>query len=109
MSKIYKLLVNVPLSHADTLRQALGDAGAGQVGNYSHCSFSVRGTGRFLPNAAANPHIGSAGHLETVEEEQIQVDVREDLLKPVLAAMRKAHPYEEIGFEVYEQVDISLL
>lgn len=109
MSKLYKLLVNTPLSHADAVRKALGDAGAGQVGHYSHCSFSIRGTGRFIPNEAANPHIGAAGRLEAVEEEQIQVDVREDCLKAVLAAMRAAHPYEEIGFEVYEQVDISLL
>ncbi len=109
MTKLYKLIVNTPLSHADAVRKAMGDAGAGQVGNYSHCSFSVRGTGRFLPNAGANPHIGQIGQLESVEEEQIQVDVTADKLQTVITAMKSAHPYEEIGFEIYEQIDISKL
>lgn len=105
MTKLYKLVVNVPLTHADAVRKAIGDAGAGQVGNYSHCSFSICGTGRFLPNERANPHIGRSGTLETVEEEQIQVDVTRDKLSNVISAMRSAHPYEEIGFEIYEQID----
>lgn len=109
MAKIYKLLVNTPLSHAEAVRKAMGDAGAGQVGHYSHCSFSVRGTGRFLPHAGATPHIGQIGQLESVEEEQIQVDVPAGKLQSVIAAMKSAHPYEEIGFEIYEQVDISTL
>lgn len=105
MTKLYKLVVNVPLTHADAVRSAIGNAGAGQVGNYSHCSFTVKGTGRFMPNDKANPHIGTAGKLESVEEEQIQVDVAADIIADVIKAMKAAHPYEEIGFEVYEQVD----
>lgn len=108
MVKKYKLIVNVPLTHADAVRKALGDAGAGKVGNYTHCSFSVRGTGRFIPNAQANPHIGQSGQLETVEEEQIQVDVTGPDMKAVLAAMRASHPYEEIGYEIYEIIDNSI-
>jgi hypothetical protein len=105
VAKLYKLVFNVPLSHADRVRRAIGDAGAGQVGNYSHCSFSVRGTGRFLPNSNANPHIGKAGIFEEVEEEQIQVDVKQDRVQTVIDALLEAHPYEEVGFEVYEQLD----
>ncbi len=105
MPKRYKLVVNVPLSHADALRDALGRAGAGRIGNYSHCSFSTCGTGRFLPNDQANPHIGHAGQLETVEEEQIQVDVLHDDMKAVLQALEQTHPYEEPGYEIYEMVD----
>ena len=105
MTKLYKLIVNVPSTHADIVRQAMGDAGAGQVGNYSHCSFTAKGTGRFLPNESANPHIGMAGKLESVEEEQIQVDVTADQITKVISAMKSVHPYEEIGFDVYEQVD----
>lgn len=108
MSAKFKLVVNVPITHADAVRQALGDVGAGTVGNYSHCSFSVRGTGRFLPNEHANPHIGKAGQLETVEEEQIQVDVLRKDMKLVLVALRNAHPYEEPGYEIYEMVDESV-
>ena len=100
---LYKLIVNVPLTHADDVRQALGDAGAGRVGLYSHCSFSVRGMGRFLPLAGATPHIGRVGVPEQVEEEQIQVNVTSADLPAVLQALRKAHPYEEPGYELYRQ------
>ena len=103
--KLYKLIFNVPLSHADQVRKAIGDAGAGQVGNYSHCSFSVRGKGRFIPNEKANPHVGKAGQYEEVEEEQVQVDVMQNKIQDVIDALLKAHPYEEVGFEIYEQLD----
>lgn len=97
----YKLVVNVPASHADAVRKAMGDAGAGRAGHYAHCSFSIRGTGRFTSEPGANPHIGRIGIPETVEEEQIQVDVMKEDMKPALAAMIAAHPYEEIGYEIY--------
>ena len=97
----YKLVVNVPVSHADAVRKAMGEAGAGRVERYSNCSFSIRGTGRFTPEEGASPHIGRIGLPETVEEEQIQVDVMKDDMKTVLSAMIAAHPYEEIGYEIY--------
>lgn len=105
----YKLVVNVPLTHADAVRKALGDAGTGRVGTYSHCSFSVRGQGRFTPLVGANPHIGQIGTPEVVEEEQIQVDVNDADIKPVLTALKAAHPYEEIGYEIYRLLDEDLL
>lgn len=108
MPACYKLVVNVPLSHADAVRKALGDVGAGQVGNYSHCSFSVTGTGRFLPDEKANPHIGVTGVLETVAEEQIQVNVLHKDMRNVLAALKASHPYEEIGYEIYAMIDESI-
>lgn len=97
----YKLIVNVPVTHADAVRKAMGDAGAGRVSLYQDCSFSVRGVGRFTPRPGANPHIGAIGIPETVEEEQIQVDIMKDDVKAVVAAMKDAHPYEEIGYELY--------
>ncbi len=108
MAKIYKLIVNVPFSHADAVRKSIGDAGAGNVGNYSHCSFSVRGTGRFMPMEGATPHIGTIGSPEAVEEEQIQVDVTADRLEDVLKALWASHPYEEIGYDLYEKVSPPL-
>lgn len=105
MPERYKLIVNVPLTHADAVRKALGDAGAGRYGHYSHCSFSIRGTGRFLPGAGATPHIGKPGKPETVEEEQIQVDVALEDIHAVIAALKATHPYEEIGYEVYTLAD----
>lgn len=91
-----KISTTVPIENADELRKALGDAGAGIFGDYKYCSFSVTGKGRFLPLDGANPHIGQVGKLETVEEEQIEVICDRAVAKQVVAAMKKAHPYEEV-------------
>ncbi len=108
MTKKYKLIVNVPLTHADAVRQAMGDAGAGVIGNYTHCSFSVRGTGRYKGNAYSNPHIGQAGQYESVEEERIETSyIPADKLRAVMAAMEEAHPYEETAYEIVELVDLD--
>ena len=100
-SKNVKLVVFVPLSHADVVRQALGEAGAGKIGNYDFCSFSSRGTGRFRGNENANPSIGEAGKYEAVEEERIEAIVPREILKEVIDKVRSVHPYEEVAFDVY--------
>jgi len=72
-----KIVVYVPLDHASSVRQAIGAAGGGRLGKYSYCSFSMRGVGRFMPEAGAKPHIGAVGdpprsckaQLEAVEED----------------------------------------
>ena len=76
MNEAVKLVVFVPLSHADDVRQALGEAGAGKLGNYSFCSFSSHGTGRYKGNKNSKPFIGKAGQLESAEEERIEVTDR---------------------------------
>lgn len=96
-----KIVVYVPLSHADKVREAIGQAGGGKLGNYSSCSFSTRGLGRFKPEAGANPHIGSVGQMEAVEEERIEVSVEDALLKGVVSAIKEVHPYEEVALDVY--------
>ena len=96
-----KLVVFVPNSHAEQVRQALGNTGAGFIGNYSHCTFSTEGTGRFLPEEGTNPYIGKHGKLAEVAEVRIETIVPEPLLKKVIAAMLKAHPYEEVAYDVY--------
>ena len=98
----YKLVVYVPLTHADVVREAIGSAGGGKIGNYSHCSFSSRGQGRFLPLDGANPHIGTVGTPEILEEERIEVTVDEEVLDVVIQAMKEAHPYDEIAYDVYK-------
>jgi len=96
-----KLVVSVPLSHADAVRQALGKAGAGKIGNYDFCSFSSRGMGRFRGNEKANPAIGEAGKFEAVEEERIEVIVPREILEKVIEKVKSVHPYEEIAFDIY--------
>jgi hypothetical protein len=105
--KQYKIVVFVPETHAAQLREAMGNAGAGRIGNYSHCTFSVKGVGRFRPDADANPTIGEVGKLEAVEEERIETVCSEARLMDVLKAIRNAHPYEEPATDVYPLVVIG--
>jgi hypothetical protein len=96
-----KIVVFVPLTHADQVREAIGMAGGGKLGKYSFCSFSTRGVGRFKPDEGANPHIGKVGKLESVEEERIEVVCDEKVLKDVISAIKKVHPYEEVALDIY--------
>lgn len=100
-----KLVTFVPLENADAVREALGKAGAGVIGEYSFCSYSVVGKGRFLPSENASPHIGQPGKPEVVEEERIEVVCERNNAKKVIAAMREAHPYEEVAFDIYPLLD----
>jgi len=70
-SKNVKIVVFVPETHADIVREAMGRAGAGVIGNYTFCSFSTKGIGRFKPEEGAHPNIGEAGKFESVPEERI--------------------------------------
>jgi hypothetical protein len=105
MNKNVKLVVFVPLSHSDIVRQALGDAGAGKIGNYDFCSFSSRGIGRFRGNEKSNPVIGKAGEYESVEEDRIEVVLPRAILNEVIEKMKSVHPYEEVAFDVYSLED----
>ena len=98
----YKVVVTVPENEADALREVIGNAGGGRVGNYAYCSFSVKGTGRFLPVDGAKPAIGKVGKLEQVVEERIEITCDGENVKSVVAAIREAHSYEEPAIDVYE-------
>lgn len=98
----YKLVVYVPTTHTDSVREVIGKVGAGKIGNYTFCSFSTKGMGRFKPEEGANPHIGNVGELESVEEERIEVTVSEEILDSVIKAMKSAHPYEEVAYDIYK-------
>ncbi|WML47489.1 Nif3-like dinuclear metal center hexameric protein [Neobacillus sp. PS3-34] len=100
-TNLKKLVVFVPVENEKEVRDALGKAGAGAIGNYSHCSFSTNGSGRFLPGENTNPFIGEQGKLETVDEVRLETIVPEALLKKAVTAMIKAHPYEEVAYDVY--------
>lgn len=104
-----KIVTFCPLENADSIRYALGSAGAGELGEYSFCSYSTIGKGRFTPSQDANPHIGTSGQPEVVEEERIEVVCERAKAKAVIAAMKAAHPYEEVAFDIYPLVEESLL
>ena len=100
-----KIVVFVPKTHTDIVRKAMGDAGAGKIGNYGYCSFSIKGIGRYTPLEGAKPAIGEVGKFEEVEEERIECICKVSDAKQVLSAMRKVHPYEEIAFDIYPLID----
>ena len=104
IEEVVKIVVYVPESHASQVREALGNAGSGKVGNYSHTSFSVKGTGRFLPLLGAHPSIGQVGKMEEVSEERIETVCYKKDLEKVIAAVKKVHPYEEVALDVYPLV-----
>lgn len=100
-SKNVKIVVFVPESHTNIVREAIGKAGAGKIGNYTHCSFSSKGLGRFKPEGGAHPAIGEVGKLESVQEERIEFMCDRNLVKDVVAAVKKVHPYEEVALDIY--------
>jgi len=97
---IKKLTTYVPNEHAEILRKALFKAGAGQIGNYDHCSFNTGGIGTYLPNENANPSVGSVGKLHEESETSIGVYFEKHQEKSVLKALFKTHPYEEVAYEI---------
>ena len=99
-NSLFHLTTYVPISDKEKLLTALHDAGAGNLGNYSHCSFVVEGKGRFLPRENSTPAIGEKDKMAQVEEEQINVIVPKHTKNAVLKALKAAHPYETIAYEL---------
>lgn len=100
-ARLKKLVVYVPEDHADAVREAVCNAGAGQIGKYAQCSFAAPGEGTFLPIDGAQPYIGQVEKLERVRELRLEMVVPEAVMPDVLAAMRRAHPYEEIAYDIF--------
>ena len=99
-----KWVVYVPHENAEAVREAVFEAGAGHIGAYSHCSWSVSGIGQFLPHEGASPAVGSVGSIERVAEDRFEVVAPAHARGAVLEAMRAAHPYEEPAFDIFALV-----
>ncbi|MBP2649662.1 MAG: NGG1p interacting factor 3 protein [Firmicutes bacterium] len=99
--KLLKLVVFVPESHSDKVRDAVTRAGAGHIGKYSHCTFSTGGIGTFLPLNGTNPFIGKIGQLEQAGEVRLETILPEKASAKVVTAMLEAHPYEEVAYDLY--------
>ncbi|MCC2546280.1 Nif3-like dinuclear metal center hexameric protein [Hymenobacter sp. BT175] len=95
-----KLVVFVPAGHAEPLLQALHQAGAGQIGQYHDCSFRSAGMGTFTPGVGSNPYLGQPGEPEQAEELRVEVLLPLHRQRAVLQAMRQAHPYEEVAYDL---------
>jgi hypothetical protein len=97
-----KLVVFVPREALDAVREALFAAGAGRIGDYEHCSWYTEGTGTFLGGKGTSPSVGQAGREERVAELRLETVFPAERQDAVLDALRRAHPYEEPAFDVYE-------
>ncbi len=97
---IQKLTTYVPLKSVDKVRGALFNSGAGNIGNYSNCSFNIEGTGSYMGNDKSNPVIGKKGELRLEKEVQIGITYQKHVHSSVLKALFNSHPYEEVAYEV---------
>lgn len=102
---IFKIVTFVPIKNAQKVMQAMGDAGAGVLGNYYHTSFSTKGIARFTPGKDAHPSIGRVGQPQEVEEERIEVICEKEKVKDIVSAIKRVHPYEEIPIEIYKLIN----
>ncbi|GMA56123.1 dinuclear metal center YbgI/SA1388 family protein [Alicyclobacillus sacchari] len=97
-----KLVVYTPKESVESVRQTIGDAGAGCIGNYSHCTFAAPGTGSFVPGDGTHPYVGEVGKLELVSEVRLETVVPAYRLADVVSAMLRVHPYEEVAYDIYD-------
>jgi dinuclear metal center YbgI/SA1388 family protein len=100
--QLRKLAVFVPHDHAEKLRKALFEAGAGNIGNYDSCSFNIEGSGTFRALEGADPFTGNIGEIHSESETRVEVIFPYYQENKILMAMRENHPYEEVAFDVFK-------
>ncbi len=112
---IYKLTTYVPVKEAENVRAALFDIGAGNIGNYDHCSFNISGEGTFKGNNESNPHVGQKGKLHTENEIQLNITFEKHLKSKILQTLFTNHPYEEVAYEItklantYQKIGLGMI
>ena len=103
----YTLVVYVPEASLDEVKNALFEAGAGQLGPYEKCCWQVLGLGQFSPMSGSSPYIGRQNELSVVPEYRVEMMVQKIRIRAVLAALHKAHPYEVPAFTVVANLDVG--
>ncbi|MCT4639628.1 MAG: Nif3-like dinuclear metal center hexameric protein [Bacteroidales bacterium] len=98
---LYKLVVFIPEKHLENVSSKIFEAGAGNIGNYDCCGFSADGQGTFRGNEDANPFVGSVGELHKEKEVRFETIFPKHKKSSVVKAMLKAHPYEEVAYDIY--------
>ena len=100
-NELVKIVVYVPASHTEKVRNAMFNAGAGNIGAYSNCSFGAKGEGTFTANENAKPFVGEIGKLHIEDEVKIEMIATKNNLHEIKKAIVKNHPYEEVAFDIY--------
>lgn len=97
---MYKLCLYVPASHLESVKAALFEAGAGRIGNYDSCCWQTLGTGQFRALDGSSPFTGELDRVAQVEEYRVEMVCADEKVTAVVAALRRAHPYEEPAFDL---------
>ncbi len=103
---MYKLNVYIPLKYKEVVKSAMFKQGAGNVGNYDSCCFEVIGMGQFRPLKGSQPHLGQQNIIEVVEEVRVELVVPDSKIHDVVKAMKEAHPYETVAYDVFKMEEI---
>lgn len=102
-----KLVTFVPQDDVDTVVDALAEAGAGHIGDYTRCHFRVDGTGSFRPDEGAEPHVGRVGEVHHEPEARVEMELPRGAVGRVVAALVAAHPYEEVAYDLHPLLDVD--
>jgi hypothetical protein len=103
---MYKIGIFIPATHLEAVKMAMFAAGAGRIGHYDCCAWQTAGQGQFRPLQDSQPFIGQQGIIATVEEYRVEMVCEESLIRAVIAAMKRAHPYETPAYDVWQLVDV---
>jgi len=95
-----KIEIFIPVDHVDKLRMALGEVGAGQIGDYDHCCSVIGVRGYWRPLAGAHPYQGEIGKIEEGVECKVEVNCKKELVRDTIRAIKSVHPYEEPVFNI---------
>ncbi len=95
-----KLCFFVPEVALESVKQAVFDTGAGQIGDYDQCCWQTKGLGQFRPSPGSKPHVGALGVLTTLEEWKVEMVCKETIIDAAVAALKTAHPYETVAYEI---------
>jgi structural hemagglutinin/hemolysin toxin protein RtxA len=98
---MYMLCIHVPETHLEQVKNAIFKAGAGQLGQYSHCSWQTLGKGQFMPLAGSSPYIGELNTIEIVSEYKVETVCSDECITAVIQALKEAHPYETPSYQLW--------
>ncbi len=105
-TKIYHFYYYVPSSHLEKTKQAIFEAGAGKMGNYSCCAWQTKGIGQFKPEPKSKAYIGKIGKVSKVTEYKVETTCKASKIKAVIKVLKKSHPYEHPAFGVLKIDDV---
>ena len=104
---MYKVVVFIPVSSSNKVKQAMFDAGAGKIGKYDSCSFEVLGIGQFRPLQGSKPYLGEENKVERVKELRVEIICEDKYLESVIKVMKQVHPYEMPAYDVIKLEDYT--